>query len=116
MADEEWLKRPPFTLERGAVLFRPGTLQPFPRWNFLMGPVRCRQYEHQGGKTWASAFPEPRAIRNHRDSAIDMYVGLQVVARAGAAPIPEPSSWALLLVGLSSVGAASAWRRRIGSK
>lgn len=55
-------------------------------------------------------------IRNHLDTSIDMSFGLQVVARAGAAPIPEPSSWALLLVGLSSMGAASAWRRRTGSK
>lgn len=55
-------------------------------------------------------------IRNHRSEAVDMYFGLSVMARAGAAPVPEPSTWALMLVGLSSMGAASAWRRRIGSK
>lgn len=55
-------------------------------------------------------------IRNHSAVNMNMYFGLSVAARANAAPVPEPTTWALLLVGLSSVGAASAWRRRTGKQ
>lgn len=43
-------------------------------------------------------------IRNLRDTEVDMYFGLSVMARAGAAPIPEPSSWAMLLAGVGLTG------------
>lgn len=49
-------------------------------------------------------------IRNHSAVNMNMYFGLSVVARATAAPVPEPSTWAMGLAGLGLMGAFA--RRR----
>ncbi len=55
--------------------------------------------------------PFSYTIRNHSDKEVDMYMGLSVTAAVAAAPIPEPSGWALMLAGLGMMGVFARHRR-----
>lgn len=53
-------------------------------------------------------------IRNLRNTEVDMYFGLSVMARVGAAPVPEPSSFVLMAAGLGLMRWNMRRRARVG--
>jgi hypothetical protein len=61
MADGEWLKRPPFTLERGAVWFLMATLWRSTLWSFFMGSIRSSH--HNNWEEGMRAMPSKRSGR-----------------------------------------------------